>query len=71
MYLLIEMSFKIKGVTFDLFAEKMSFLYSTENDILSDLGSSPGFSGHFPGHFAAQQRKAMTRRALSCICSLE
>ena len=46
------------------FVKKMSFLCSTENDILSDLGSSPGFSGHFPGHFAALRAKAMTRRAL-------
>ena len=64
MYLLIEISIKTEGVTFDLFIEKMSFLCSTENDILSDLGSSPGFSGRFPGHFAALRAKAMTRRAL-------
>ena len=60
MYLLIEISIKTEGVTFDLFAEKMSFLCSTENDILSDLGSSPGFSGHSPGLVAALPRKSKT-----------
>ena len=47
----------------------MTFLWSAQNRLFIDLGSSPGFSGRFPEHFAAQQRKAMTRRALSCRCS--
>ena len=64
MYLLIEISIKTEGVTFDLFAEKMSFLCSIKNDILSDLGSPPRFPDHFPEDFAAQQRKAMSHRAL-------
>ena len=67
MYLLIELSIKTEGITFDLFIEKMSFLCSTRNDILSDLGSSPGFSGHFPGHFAALPRKSKV--AVEQICS--
>ena len=63
MYLLIEMSIKTEGITFDLFIEKMSFLCSTRNHVMSDLGSSPGFSWRFPRHFAALRAKAMTRRA--------
>ena len=47
----------------------MTFLGSVNNLIFSGLGPSPGFSGCFLGHFAAQLRKAMTRRALSCSCS--
>ena len=47
----------------------MTFLGSVKNHIFSGLGPSPGFPGRFPEHFAAQQRKAMTRRALSCRCS--
>ena len=64
MYLLIEISFKTEGNQLEVEQQKMTFLCSTENDILSRLGLSPGFSGRFAGHFAAQQRKAMTRRAL-------
>ena len=69
MYLLIEISIKTEGNQLEVEQQKMTFLCSTENDILSHLGSSLGFSGRFPGHFAALRAKAMTRRALSCICS--
>ena len=47
----------------------MTFLRSVQNHIFGDLGLSPAFPGQFLSHFAAQLRKAMARRALSCSCS--
>ena len=39
----------------------MTFLGLVENEIFSDLGSSPGFSGDFPWHFAALPRKSKAK----------
>ena len=45
----------------------MTFLWSAQNRLFIDLGSSPGFPGRFPEHFAAlpRKRQTMTRRAES------
>ena len=40
----------------------MTFLGSVRNRIFSDLGSSPGFSGHFPGHSPRFRAKAKLKR---------